>query len=131
MIGVTNLYIKRKYSVLRGLKGRQRMGAGTFWSECAIGAISYLCADIIMVMVLSVALPVSEETLTQTVNICAAVLAVLWCIPALRRTRMRLRDAGYTAKAYLWLLLPVAGWLVFAGLMCAKSLPQTPENASY
>ena len=58
-----------------------------------------------------------------------AALAVLWAIPFIRITRMRLRDAGISVKAYFWLLLPVIGWIVFAVLMCVKGKPQNPETA--
>ena len=34
-----------------------------------------------------------------------------------------LRDAGFTAKSYLWLLLPVVGWLIFiVKRLCARSV---------
>ena len=104
------------------------MSAGVFWSEVGLTVISCLCSVIAMVMIFSVALPVSTEKLTRIVNISACVLALLWCIPIARNTRRRLRDAGYTAKAYLWLLLPIVGWLVFLGLMCAKSLPRKADG---
>ena len=120
--------IKRKDNILRKLKRQRRMSVGTFWSECALRVISYICALVIMMIILSVALPVSPEELNRIVNIAAVVLGILWCIPIARNTRMRLRDAGFSPKAYLWLLLPVAGWVVFIALMCVKGKPQTPES---
>lgn len=119
----------KTYFQLRKLKGKQRMTASAFWSECAVKVISYVCALIVMTMILSIALPVETETLTDIAHKAAIVLALLWCIPIARNTRRRLRDAGYTAKAYLWLLLPVIGWIVFIALLCAKSTLITPESS--
>ena len=90
--------------------------------------ISYLCSLIILMMILSVALPVSSERLSEIMNYVAIALALLWCIPIARNTRFRLRDAGYGPKAYLWLLLPVIGWLIFIVILFAKSIPATDES---
>ena len=120
--------IKRKYTILRKLQASRRMTSGMFWSEFAVTAISYLCSLIILLMILSVALPVSAERLSELMDYIAIVVAVLWCIPIARNTRFRLRDAGYGPKAYLWLLLPVIGWIVFIALMFAKSIPATADS---
>ena len=122
------MIIKRKYSVLRNIRKNEIMSAASFWSDVGIKAISCLCSMIVMTMIFSAALPVSTEVLTRIVNISAWVLIFLWTIPVARNTRRRLRDAGYTAKAYLWLLLPVIGWLIFICLLCAKSLPRKGDG---
>ena len=120
--------IKRKYTLLRKLQASRRMTASMFWSEFAVKVISYLCALIILMMILSVTLPVSAERLSEIMDYVAIVVAVLWCIPIARNTRFRLRDAGYTPKAYLWLLLPVIGWIAFIVILFAKSIPATDES---
>ena len=120
--------IKRKYTILRKLQASRRMTSGMFWSEFAVTAISYLCSLIILLMILSVALPVSAERLSELMDYIAIFVAALWCIPIARNTRFRLRDAGYGPKAYLWLLLPVIGWIVFIALMFAKSIPSTADS---
>ena len=122
---------KAERQLRRKLKHKERMRPATFWSECAVRAISYLCAVIIMTMVLSVALQVSTAQLTKITEYTAIAMAVLWCIPIARNTRSRLRDAGYTAKAYLWLLLPIVGWLVFIVLLCAKSTQTTACDSDH
>lgn len=114
---------------MRKLKGSRRLSVATFWSEVGTRAISYLCAVILMVIIVSSTV---QETVQELNRICicgSVALAVLWCIPFIRLTRMRLQDAGFTSKAYLWLLMPLVGWLVFAGLMCVKGKSQTPETA--
>lgn len=122
---------QKKKLLLRKLRCEERMSVGIFWSECGISVISYLCAVIVMMMILSAALTVSPEKLNRIVEYAACAMAVLWCIPIARNTRRRLRDAGYSAKTYLWLLLPVIGWIVFIVLLCAKSIPRKPDGSVY
>lgn len=120
--------IKSKYPILRNLRKKERMTVGMFWSECGVQVISYICAVIIMTLILSVTLTVSTEKLMRICEYTACGMIPLWCIPIAINTRRRLRDAGLTAKAYLWLLLPVIGWLVFVALLCKKGLPRMPEG---
>ncbi len=120
---------KKHRMLMRELRGKERMSVGIFWSECGVSVISYLCAVIVMVMILSVTLKVSTEKLNLIAEYAACGLAVLWCIPIARNTRYRLRDAGYTAKAYLWLLLPIVGWLIFIVLLLAKSTQPTTDQS--
>lgn len=121
--------MNKQYKMLvRKLKGAERMSVSIFWSECGVSVISYLCAVIVLVMILSVTVKASVEKLSLISEYAACGLAVLWCIPIARNTRYRLRDAGYTAKAYLWLLLPVIGWVIFLALLCKKSVPRNPEG---
>lgn len=117
-----------KYPILRRLKNKETMSAAMFWSEFFMKVISYFCAVILMVIVLSVVLDLSTEKLSLIAEYVAIGMIPLWCIPIARNTKCRLRDAGYTAKAYLWLLLPVVGWAVFIVLMCAKSQPRKPDG---
>jgi uncharacterized membrane protein YhaH (DUF805 family) len=121
--------MKRKDDILRQLKKNRRMSAATFWSEAGTRAISYLCAVIIMTIILSVVVPMPVQAINRICIYAAIALGVIWSIPFIRFTRMRLRDSGRSPKAYFWLLLPVLGWLVFAVLMCAKGTPQRPESA--
>ena len=119
---------KKKYPILHMLKSKETMSVGLFWSNFFLQVISYFSAVIIMSIILSVTLSESTETVTKIVEYTALGMIPLWCIPIARNTRRRLRDAGYSAKAYLWLLLPVVGWVIFIALMFAKSLPRTPDG---
>lgn len=119
---------KHKYPILEQLKAARTMSAGTFWADCFVKAISCFCSIIVMLILLSVVLPFSTERINQIAGYVSIVLAILWCIPIVRNTRYRLRDAGYGPKAYLWLLLPVLGWLIFVILLCKKGLPRMPEG---
>ena len=121
--------MKRKDDILRQLKKNRRMSVATFWMEVGTRAISYLCALLVMTMILSAALPGTVEQVNQICIYAAIGLALLWAFPFIRFTRMRLRDIGFGPKAYWWLLLPVIGWILFAGLMCKKGTPQNAESA--
>ena len=118
----------QKYPILQKLRANQAMTVGAFWSDCFIKAISCFCSIIVMLILLSVILPFSTERINQIAGYVSIVLAILWCIPIARNTRYRLRDAGYSPKAYLWLLLPVIGWIIFIALLCAKSLPRKADG---
>ena len=113
----------------RKLNMKRSMSPGVFWSEFGVQVISYLCATIVLSIILSVTLPLPTDQLTTVAEYAACGLAVLWCIPIARNTRYRLRDAGYTAKAYLWLLLPVVGWVIFLALLLAKSKLATSDES--
>ena len=121
--------MKRKDDILYQLKKNRRMSVATFWMEAGTRAISYLCAVLVMTMILSAALPGSVEQVNRVCIFAAIALAAIWAIPFIRFTRMRLRDAGLGAKTYFWLLLPVVGWIAFAGLMCKKGTAQNAISA--
>lgn len=100
--------------------------AGNFWSEIGIRLIEFFCASIFLCIAVSVLVPGDTEDLIDLVHILVPALGLLWAVPIVPLTRRRLRDAGYSAKSYLWLLLPVIGWIVFIVRMFAKSVPRKP-----
>ena len=97
------------------------MSRNLFWNEAGIRVISLLCAVILAAVAICIVVPADVQTLTLICEITACVLTLLWAVSLLAMTRRRLRDAGYGAKSYLWLLLPVIGWIVFICRLCAKS----------
>lgn len=102
------------------------VSAGSFWSDLAIRMISLFCAIIVMCIVVSAT--VSGET-AEIISLCerlVPVLSIVWCATLVPMSRRRLRDAGYGAKSYLWLLLPLVGWIVFVVRLCGKSVPREP-----
>ena len=68
--------------------------------------------------VISVTVPWDTESLIELIDRIMPFLALVWMIPIAALTRRRLRDAGFTAKSYLWLLLPVVGWVIFLVRLC-------------
>ncbi len=104
------------------------IGKGEFWSSMVSRLVSWFCA--VVAMCIAVSVTVKGET-GEIVDLCehlAAVLAVLWAIPVVALTRRRLRDGGLSPKNYLWLLLPVIGWIVFIVRLCAPSMPPSKED---
>jgi len=97
------------------------MGRGEFWSEAAVKVISFLCASVITAIVVSVLVPGDIQYLSSVTELAVAILSVFWILAILAMTRRRLRDAGFSGKSYLWLLLPVIGWIIFVARLCAKS----------
>jgi uncharacterized membrane protein YhaH (DUF805 family) len=102
------------------------ISAGQFWSEIGMRLISFFCATILLCIVLSVTVPGDETAVLKAVDIGVPILGLVWVIPVIALTRRRLRDGGYSAKTYLWLLVPVVGLVVFIVRMFAKSAPREP-----
>ena len=101
---------------------------GQFWTEIAMRSIGYFCAVILLSIAVTVALPLDTEGIIALMDILIPILDVLWLIPIVILSRRRLRDAGYSAKSYLWLLIPGIGVIAFLARLCARTAPRKPEN---
>ena len=97
------------------------MTAGEFWTEFGMHLIGLLCSAIVLSILLSLVLPLETDQVIVVVEIAVAVMSVLCVISLAALSRRRLRDVGYGAKSYLWLLLPVVGWIIFLARLCSKS----------
>ena len=95
-----------------------------FWSELFMKLVGFFCASIVLCIVISVTVPWETEAIIDLVHILVPFLGVVWLIPIVALSRRRLRDAGLPVKTYLWLLLPVVGWIVFVIKLCAGSVPR-------
>ena len=120
--------VEKKYFLWRIFTFSGYISPGQFWSEIAMRLIGYFCAVIILCIVVSAKVQGDTEELVELVNILVPILGVLWSFPILALTRRRLRDAGYTARSYLWLLLPVAGWIVFVIRLCSRTAQRGKEE---
>ena len=118
----------KKYFLWRSFTFSGYITPAQFWSEIAIRLISFFCAVIILCMVLSAKMTGDSAEIVAMANKLVPVLGILWLIPVAALTRRRLRDAGYSAKSYLWLLLPIVGWIVFVIRLCAKTAKRKPEE---
>ena len=119
---------QKRYFLWRRLTFSGYISAGQFWSEVIMRIISFFCATIILCIILSAVMSTDTEGVLSAVNISVPILGVLWLIPIIVLTRRRLRDAGYTAKSYLWLLVPVAGLIVFIARLCSPTAQRKPEE---
>ena len=120
--------VEKKYFLWRMFTFSGFIAPGQFWSEIATRIIGYFCAVIILCIVVSSGMEADTETIIGTVNVLAPLLGVIWAIPILALTRRRLRDAGHPARTFLWLLLPVVGWVVFVIKLCAPTAPRDPAK---
>ncbi len=97
------------------------MEVGQFWSDFVIQVISGFCVLILLCIALSAAVPGDADQVIAIVDWVCPVVGAVWVFPIVPMTRRRLRDAGYGPKSYLWLLLPVVGWIIFIVRLCSKS----------
>ena len=119
---------QKRYFLWRGLTFSGFISPGQFWTEIAMRIIGFFCATIVLCIVLSVSMPADVEDIVALVNILVPIMGAFWLIPIIVLTRRRLRDAGYSAKSYLWLLIPVVGLIVFVVRLCARTLPRKAED---
>ena len=98
------------------------MPRGEFWSEVGTRFISWFCALIMLCILVSVFVNADAAMLNLIMEIIAAVTLLIYAVSVIALSRRRLRDAGLGAKTYLWLLLPVIGWIVFIAKLCANSV---------
>ena len=68
------------------------------------------------------------ETLPALVTTVVRVYDLAFFVPLLSATVRRLRDAGYSAKAFLWLLIPVLGMIAFFARLFEKSKQSEAET---
>ena len=123
--------VEKKYFLWRMFTFSGYISPAQFWSEIAIRFIGYFCASIILCIVVSVGVPADTEEALALVNILLPILGIIWLIPIIALTRRRLRDAGYTAKSYLWLLIPVVGQIVFIVRLCCRTVKRKPEDIGF
>ena len=96
------------------------MERGEFWSEVGVRVIGFICAAIMLCILLAVLVPADTQELINLVDVTILILGLCWGVTIIAMSRRRLRDAGFGAKSYLWLLLPVVGWIVFLVRLCKK-----------
>ena len=120
--------VEKKYFLWRMFTFSGYISLGQFWSEIATRFIGYFCASIILCIVVSAGMKTGTQEAIDLVSILVPALGVVWLIPIIALTRRRLRDAGYTAKCYLWLLIPIIGQIVFVVRLCAPTVKRKPEE---
>ena len=121
----------KKYFLWRYFTFSGYISAGQFWTEIAMRFIGYFCGVILLCIVVSAALPLDTEEIIALMDILIPILSILWLIPIIILSRRRLRDAGYSAKSYLWLLIPGIGVIAFLARLCARTAPRKPEDIWY
>ena len=92
-----------------------------FWAAIVTwGAVAF-----VLLMILSIiAMFALNLTPEEAVSVGRTVLVIYGgtsIVPLLAITLRRLRDAGYSAKSVLWLLVPVIGQIAFFARLCSKT----------
>ena len=98
-----------------------RVSANAFWSSFFVSLVIVFCLLIVACMVVSAAVPGGVEELAKIMEWISAGMGVIWFARIAALSRRRLRDGGYTAKSYLWLLLPGIGLIAFIVRLCSRS----------
>ena len=115
-----NMYKRPHYFSFSG-----QMTASEFWSSFCTGLIGAFGVLMVLCILLCVIVPADVEQLSQIMNWVTLTVCLVWLVRVAAISRRRLRDAGFTAKSYLWLLIPVVGLIVFVVIrLCAR----TTEN---
>lgn len=122
---------RRKQSFLhRTFTFSGSMTPSQFWSGLGLRLIGCICGVILVCILIAAVVPGDTEELIAVANIGVSIFGVAWLLPVIPMSRRRLRDGGFSAKTYLWLLLPVIGWIVFVARLCAKSVEVNAAEAS-
>ena len=79
-------------------------------------------------LVLTWAFDVPSEQAAR--GVLFTVYVLLSFVGCVTMTKRRLTDAGYSGKAYLWLLIPVLGGIAFAARMFGKTAPDCTQSVS-
>ena len=99
-----------------------RATVGEFWSSFFCSILGCFFTVIISCIVLALTVPGEVEELAQLAKWVSMANSFFWSIHITAMSRRRLRDGGFTAKSYLWLLLPGIGTIIFiARRLCARS----------
>ena len=112
-----NMYKRPHYFSFSG-----QMTASEFWSSLCTGFIGAFVILMVLCMLLCAIVPADVEQLSLIMNWVTLSVCLFWLVRVAAISRRRLRDAGFTAKSYLWLLLPVVGLIIFVVIrLCARS----------
>lgn len=92
-----------------------------FWTAIVLwGMIAF-----VLLMTLSItamfALKLGPEQAQSLARGISCVYGWASIVPLLAITVRRLRDAGYSPRSFLWLLIPVIGQIAFFARLCSRS----------
>ncbi len=93
-----------------------------FWSSFFSSLMGGFCTLIGLCILVTVTIPGELEDLKEIMDWVAMANTFFWFMHIVAMSRRRLRDAGFTAKSYLWLLVPGLGIIAFIfGRLCERS----------
>ena len=113
-----NMYKKPHFFSFSG-----RATVGEFWSSFFASLMGSFATGILLCIVLVLMVPGEVEELAWLAEWVSMANSLFWFMHIAAVSRRRLRDAGFTAKSYLWLLVPGLGMIVFIfGRLCERSV---------
>ena len=99
-----------------------RATVSEFWSSFFSSLMGGFCTLIGLCILVTVTIPGELEDLKKIMDWVAMANTLFWLVHIVAMSRRRLRDAGFTAKSYLWLLVPGLGIIAFIfGRLCKRS----------
>ena len=106
----------RRYADFQGKATRQ-----DFWTAILVWSVVSAVLGIVLPLIALLALNLVPEQAVDIARCIFGVYELVSIVPLLSVTVRRLRDAGYSAKSFFWLLLPGIGGIAFLVRLCAKS----------
>lgn len=99
-----------------------KVTASKFWLSFFTSLVGCLCTLIIFGILVVWLFRGKVEDLSGVMYMVYIANSLVWFMHIVAMSRRRLRDAGFTAKSYLWLLLPGVGLFIFVvRRLCAYS----------
>ena len=101
-----------------------RTSRSAFW----LAWITHKFLSIVLMFILAFGLTVASDLTAEEVNavirLTLSLFQLAFLVPCIAMTVRRLRDAGYSAKSFYWLLVPLIGGIAFFARLCTKSMDE-------
>lgn len=110
----------RAYADFSGRTTRRGFWMAILW-HYIISFFVLILLMIVLPIVLMAALSMEPEAAVQAFKIGYSFYTLTWIVPFFAIMTRRLRDAGYSAKSFFWLLIPVIGEIAIIVRLCTAS----------
>lgn len=117
-----NAYMEfwRRYSDFAGKTSRRDFWMAYLWHIIVCTLASFLIMIVSAILLVGVC-GVGADTAAQITRVLVSAYGLISLVPFLAMVTRRLRDAGYSMKTYLWLLIPGFGMVAIIARLCEKS----------
>ena len=117
----------RRYADFSGITSRRDFWMALFSHFC-FGILYCFCLILLSVLMIANS-DIETETLILILRILMSFRDLAFTVPCIAMTVRRLRDAGFSAGSFLWLLVPVLGMIAFFARLCEPSKIPEPEDS--
>ena len=109
----------RRYADFSGKTSRRDFWMALF-AHFWFGFLYCFCLAVLTIVI--AANQIIQMELWETIlRFLVTVRDLAFTLPCIAMAVRRLRDAGYSAKSFFWLLIPVLGMVAFIARLCEKS----------